>query len=83
MNNSAPTDDTTSRVECVIREYPPQTTTSQLGDEMVNAIQAQAAQLQPRMFDISGEKTPRSLSCRIDRAGHGWLRELTIVPSSC
>ena len=53
INYSAPTNGLLVRFECVVREYPPQTTTSELGDEIVDVIM----QLVPaQMFAVSGEK---------------------------
>ena len=59
MNYSAPTnneDDGLTRVECVVREYPPQTTTLLLGEQIATLLNF------TEMVAYSGEKVA-SFSC--------------------
>ena len=53
-NNSAPGDQLT-RVECVVREYPPQTTTPGVGDDIVTII-TQSQEFLAEMIVQSGER---------------------------
>ena len=63
MKYSAPTnndDDGLTRVECVVREYPPQMTTSQLGEQISTLLNF------TEMIAYSGEKKVTSFSCVLD-----------------
>lgn len=56
MNDSDPTEDGLSRVECVVREYPPQMTTLQLGAQIAEVIIEYNISLLNETVVFSGEK---------------------------
>ena len=64
MNYSAPMnnddDDGLTRIECVVREYPPQTTTLQLGEQITTLP---VVTEENEMVAYSGEKKVISFSC--------------------
>ena len=64
MNDSAPTEDGLSRIECVVREYPPQVTTLQLGAQIA-AIIIESGGPSPETVVISGEKAVTILPCML------------------
>ena len=59
IHRSTP-DNELARVECVVHEYPPQSTTSELGAQIVNFI-TQSTQFSAEMVAHSGENRDTSL----------------------
>ena len=62
MNDSAPTEDGLSRVQCVVREYPPQMITLQLGAQIATVI-IESGGPSPETVVFSGEKAVTLLRC--------------------
>ena len=53
--SAPPINEVLDRVECVVREHPPQTTTSELGAQ-INTFMTESDQFTFEMFVYSGEK---------------------------
>ena len=69
MNDSAPSDAAPDRVECVVQEYPPQRSTSQLGAQIANFI-IHSDQFHVEAILHSGKK--KATSCPwTERGGEG------------